>query len=124
MNFKQLSELSISKYRLDDSISGTEEKKTLEFLLQNTMANNQNNFDSIKEFILYMNKYGTNYRLLTDKEKKVVLALDPKTVDVVIATLFQWLGTSVGQYCLKEILKQLDEVKLKNSNKNKLQYIN
>ena len=57
-----------------------------------------------------MNKLHSNYNNLLDNEKKLVdkLRKNEEIVNIVLFTLFQWFGTSVGK---DEIGRLLDKIR-------------
>lgn len=83
------------------------EWKGIDFLLRGEL---HVNLDTIKNHILCMDTTHPNYSHLPDYRKKLVKRLkeNEDVVDIVLLTVFQWFGTSVGQY---EIGVLLDEIR-------------
>lgn len=85
------------------------ENKTMGWLNESNIAMPHPNLQAIKDLVMCMDISHQNYAHLTDADKKKVelLLKNEKVIDIVLVTLFRWFGSSVGTYCLKEILKEI-----------------
>jgi len=84
------------------------EEKTMEWLNKMVLAIPNTNLTAIKELLICMDKFSPNYGALEEKEKLMVeeLKKKKKVVNIVLVTLFKWFGSSVGLYCLKQLIAE------------------
>ena len=68
-----------------------------------------NNLGMIKGSILCMDKDGNNFQNSSDDVKVLVdeLLENEKIVDIVLITVFQWLGTNVGFHMVEKLLDDI-----------------
>ena len=107
---KKAEKLCMSPGRLDDNI----ERFPVKWLLSDRILNGYpSGLDMIKDAILCMDKGHGNYQTLTDDKKAMVdeLLKNENVVDVVIMTLFQWFGTSVGKSDVGTLLDDIRDMK-------------
>ena len=106
MEEKDLKLKCIGRYRLDDE---PDEVKTMNWLLKCSMANNQNNLQSLKQMILCMDLNHQNYEHLSESEKSLAMKVNQAedAVEIVLTTIFRWLGTSVGQFEMNKLMGEL-----------------
>jgi len=107
---KKAEKLCMSPGRLDDNI----ERFPVEWLLSNRTVNGYpSGLDMIKDAILCMDTEHGNYQTLTEDKKAMVneLLKNENVVDVVIMTLFQWFGTSVGKSDIGTLLDDIRALK-------------
>ena len=98
---------SIIAHKLENILDKTE-LQTLSWLKEFDITNNRTNLDSLKELIFFTNNYSKKDILNTGEIKlSNKLEKNEEIVDIVLATLFQWFGTSVGTYCLKKLSGKL-----------------
>ncbi len=66
--------------------------------------------ESIKSLILCMDTGHDNYRYLPEKDKELVKKLldNEEVVDIVLASVFQWFGTSCGLSDIRGLVKEID----------------
>lgn len=80
----------------------------INFLLGNT-GTAYIRVDEIRNNILCMDTGGQNYNHLSEKKKQIVKKLlgNEEIVNIVLFTLFQWLGTNVGRGEIGELLDRI-----------------
>jgi len=100
---RKLDELTINKHRLEGNPI---EQKTLEWLNQSTISSNMTNLESLKNDILCMNACSENYSHLESIKQAEAdkLHQNENTVDIALATIFQWFGSHVGYCNLKKLI--------------------
>ena len=98
-----LKEITINKHRLDTEPT---EQKCIDWLNDDTMDSRKINLESLKEDILCMTRYRTNYDVIDDNTKQQVekLCQNEEVVDIVLATIFQWFGSMVGNYNMNKLI--------------------
>jgi hypothetical protein len=114
--YERLRKLSIGNHRaatpkgLTGRQLGEPEKVPLRFLAESS-GTYGNNLNMIKCYILAMHSGTPNYQMLSDEDKKKVALLweHEDVVDIVMATVFQWFGTSCGRCDMGELMKKIDE---------------
>jgi len=108
--YKDIKLYALNKYRLYKDMSDNKEVKALKYLLEGN-GDSRNNIEQIKDLILCMQKCETNYKVLDYREQDIVSLFKEHEliVNYVIVTLFQWFGTEVGNYKIKELLKFLEK---------------
>ena len=96
----------INSYRLQ-SEDDKDELLGINFLLGDISYVDIN---TIKDYILCMNLNHINYESLLESRKQLIKKLikNEEIVNIVLFTVFQWFGTSVGKY---EIGKLLDKIR-------------
>ena len=97
---------SINSERLYDNV----EQYPICWLLKEISAiSYPNNLEMIKGSILCMDKTSNNYQNSSDDVKVLVNELleNEKIVDVVLITVFQWLGTNVGFHMVEKLLEDI-----------------
>ncbi len=93
----------------------TREFLGLEYLKSHTMRCGNNgstaNFNSLKDLLFCMDEHETNFSHIQSDRKELVKKLidNEDVVDIVLCTLFQWIGTNVGSCDMKELVKKMSE---------------
>lgn len=66
--------------------------------------------ERMKSLVLCMDTGHDNYKHLPEKEKKQVKKLleNEEVVDIVLASVFQWFGTSCGLSDIRELVKEIE----------------
>lgn len=111
MDLKELKRNSINKHRLDVPMNEWE-LYSLKYLLKKESNKDQNLLGAIKNQILCMDVTSDNYQIIASPEKLQadILRDNEKIVDIVLATLFQWFGTSVGSVEMQKLQTGLRRV--------------
>jgi hypothetical protein len=102
--------LSINSNRLTDSI----EQYPVEWLLNDRkLSGYDSKLEALKGNILCMDIGHGNYHYLRndDKEKAIKLMEHSEIVDIVLLTIFQWFGTTVGKYEIGELMDEIRKLK-------------
>lgn len=91
----------------------------LEYLESHTIRcgnmGSTSNIESLKDMLLCMDKHDVNYSHLTEDSKSLVekLIKNEDVVDIVLCTLFQWVGTNVGMCDVRKLIEDISKSKRK-----------
>lgn len=101
---------SINSHRLNYD---ARERLPLKWLTKREIYNRYyNRLSQIKALILCMDKGNNNYEHLPklDKDKVELLIKNEEVVDIVLITLFQWLGTNVGSHDVRDLINEIFKI--------------
>ena len=103
---------SINSERLDDKL---EQYPVIWLLKKRDGTTTKTYLDMIKKYILCMDKDHFNYTSSPKENQKLsdLLQKNEKVVDIVLITVFQWFGSNVGIYKIRNLLKGLTELEKK-----------
>ena len=106
---RKLRKYCINEHRIDYD---KREQIPLEYLSHPSLPRYFNNLEMVKSAILCMDESHANYEHLSPEKKGLVQELleHNDVVDIVMCTIFQWIGTTVGSCDVGDIIKEVNSI--------------